>query len=76
MLKLWNRKDLARFSPVASEILDPKSYMDMFPGWGNGENGNGKTGWGNGSLLRGELGYRNLWTEFTVDSGVLTSVTN
>ena len=28
--------------------------MDMFPGWGNGENGNGKTGWGNGSLLRVE----------------------
>ena len=26
---LWNRKDLACFSPVASETLDPKSFINL-----------------------------------------------
>ena len=29
MLRLWNRKDLARFSPVALETLDPKSFINL-----------------------------------------------
>ena len=29
MLRLWNRKDLAHFSPIASETLDPKSFINL-----------------------------------------------